>query len=212
MDDALRRLRDSSIAAALNELTIRAQNETFDDTLALEEMPEVPPDIAAACEALADIGQRPTTSSVMTHLEEMDGANLNRDEVRQHVRDWKARQWKSREVARAYRAYCRLDAEQRAAFFTRLEIDAMPDPQVEAGASNYSLAIRLNDGAELSQSATRRTTAWIRYHNVRDRLRPRVVEIILREHLADGTERVLRHWQKRTKREFPTAGLVADES
>lgn len=210
-EEGINRLRDSAIAAALHELSSRAQNESVEDTLALDRLPDVPTDIAVACEALADIGQRPTTNLVHAHLVAIDGSAPPHDELRPHVRAWKARQWKTRQVGRAYRAFCRLNAEQRAAFFSRLQIDATPDPPLEDGGSAYSMLIRLNDGTELMQSATRRTTAWIRYHNIRDRLRPRVVEIILREHVPEGCERVLRHWTRRSDGELPTGEVLADE-
>ncbi len=198
------RLQASAIAAALNAMWNEADPDdegTFD--LDIDAVPE-PLDEAVvlgtdgavieACRSLACNGIRPSTRKVRAYLKEMGGAAPDDGALDSIVKRWKADQWKSTEVRRAFQAYCQLDAEQRAALQERIAVEHAPEAPEDGDTATFEIVARLRDGSSLHEQATSKTHAWIRTHNLLDRLGAEAVEILLRRRSDDGEYSTIRRW------------------
>lgn len=210
------RLQASAVAAALAAMS--AETEPDDEAL-FDIGTEMGPDPAAepdplmggagagatetdaavmeACRVLALRGIRPSARKVRAYLKEMGGVEAEDAAVASMVKHWKAEQWKSAEVRRAFQAYCRLDAEQRAALRERIEVEEGDEPADGDDSAAFEIVARLKDGDSMTERAARRTTAWIRYHNLLDRRGPEVAEILLCERADDGGYSTIRRWVRR---------------
>lgn len=210
-DSSIRRLRDSSVAAALNAMT----SETDADPQAPEELlPLVTHDDTAtwliahdasgpsrlvfdACRELALAGIRPRSKVVMAFLKDRHGATPPRTQVSPLVKKWRAGQWKSDAVRNAFQAYALLDAEQRIAFRMRADVDddMLSYTTINNGTEDAQFEIRIYYGGSrtMSHRADRATTAWIKLQNLIDRRHPDAVRIELIEYSSKGP-RVLKQW------------------
>ncbi len=204
------RLRDSSIAAALNALVPEGEPETevrpddplplltdFDTQInaAVESDDSAGRRIVEACRALAHAGVRPRPKGVCAYLKDKHGVSPNLDEVTQIVRRWKAGQWKSDAVRSAYLAYARLDGEQRAAFQSRVDVDrqsAIASAAEERSMTDpFVIRMYLRDGSSRTDTADRATVAWVKFQNRIDRRQPNHICIDLIDR-GSGVEKILR--------------------
>ena len=210
MDDHdFHRLRDSSIAAALNALVPTGEPDSefrpddpthlladFDTQINAAVAPEdsVTHRIQEACRALAHAGVRPRPKGVSAYLKDKHGASPDPEEVTLIVRRWKAAQWKSDAVRAAYLAYARLDAEQRAAFQSRIDVDrqgAITSAAEERTMTDpFVIRMHLRDGSTRTDTADRATTAWVKFQNRVDRRQPNHVSIDLVDR-SSGVEKII---------------------
>lgn len=198
------RLQASAIAAALNAMWNEADPDdeaTFD--LEIDAGLGSPDDAVAvgtdgvvieACRSLACNGIRPSTRKVRTYLKEMGGTAPDEGALASIVKRWKADQWKSAGVRRVFQAYCRLDAEQRAALQERITVEHASDAPEGGDSAAFEIVARLRDGSSLHKQAASKTHAWIRTHNLLDRLGAEAVEVTLRQRGDDGTFSTIRRW------------------
>ncbi len=143
MDDQfINRLRDSSIAAALNALAPTGEPDTEyrpEDALPLltDADTQIGPAITSeneedrqildACAAIALAGVRPRPKGVMAYLLDKYRVAPSKDLVTQLVRRWKAEQWKSEAVRTAFRHV----AEQTAAELARRQMSGLGPKKLE---------------------------------------------------------------------------------
>ncbi|MCG8408704.1 MAG: DNA-binding protein [Phycisphaerales bacterium] len=177
---------DSDIAAAL-------------EAIAPVGVADVSPsdEIISACEALSADGTRPTIRAVYAYLMAEYGKAPSFRDLSPVVRTWRAGRWKSPAVRRAFRAYQKLDAEQKEAFRELVETDNVTSARADHGKANYEISATLLSGRVVVEHAHRKTHAWVKYYNLRDRHRRESIQVTISERLEDGTTEVIKQWTKR---------------
>lgn len=177
--------RDSEIAAALEALVPSDGHFTT---------PTSSNEIMASCEALAAEGTRPTVRAVYAHMMAEYGKAPSFRDLSPVVRTWRAGRWKSSAVRRVFQAYQKLDAEQKEAFRELVETGSLTEHDLSENEAIYEVSARLRNGLVIIEDAGRKTHAWVKYYQLRDRYRGEADEITIKERNGKNADKVVKQW------------------